>query len=290
MTRPADILRQYNILPRKRLSQSFLMDCNTIKKIADAAPVSSEDVVVEIGAGIGVLTEELAKKARRVIAVEIDNRLIEVLHDLFAGRSNVEIVSDDILKFNFSQISSQCGAKLQVVGNVPYAISSPVIFHLLSSRSAIDSFTLMLQKEVAERLVAAPDNKQYGVPSVLLQMHAQAENLFDVSANCFYPRPKVESSVLRGKFLDNPLVDPGDEKLFALLVKSAFAQRRKMLFNNLKRAGFLESCPESALQEILDQAAINGKRRAETLSVAEFGRLSSLLFIWFAEKSAQKRN
>jgi 16S rRNA (adenine1518-N6/adenine1519-N6)-dimethyltransferase len=285
MMRPGDILHRYGIVPRKGLSQSFLMDNNIIKKIADAAQVSSEDVVVEIGSGIGVLTDELAKSARQVIAVEIDIRLMEILKDSFAGCSHVEMISGDILKLNLSSISSQYGSKLHVVGNVPYSISSPVIFQLLSYRSVIRGFTLMLQKEVVERLVSPPDNKSYGVPSVLLQMYAHVERLFDVSANCFYPRPKVESSIIRGMIRKKPLVDAGDENLFSRLVKSAFARRRKMLFNSLKGSGLLEEYSEFDIKEALEDAGIDGRRRAETLSVEEFGYLSHLLFLRQSKKN-----
>ncbi len=167
-------------------------------KLPPPDDISSDDIVVEIGAGIGLLTKDIAQVAKRVIAVEIDPQLVKILHDQFDECSNVEIHSGDILKFDFSSISNKYNTKVNVIGNVPYNISSPVIFHLLSSRSVISCFTLMLQKEVVQRLVSLPDNKNYGVPSVLLQMYAEVERLFDVSANCFYPRPKVESSIIQG--------------------------------------------------------------------------------------------
>ncbi|MCK7477554.1 MAG: 16S rRNA (adenine(1518)-N(6)/adenine(1519)-N(6))-dimethyltransferase RsmA [Candidatus Moduliflexus flocculans] len=192
------------------------MDVNTIHKIAAAGRFSSDDIVVEIGAGIGLLTKDIAQVAKRVIAVEIDPQLVKILHDQFDECSNVEIHSCDILKFDISSISNNYNTKVNVIGNIPYNISSPVIFHLLSSRSVISCFTLMLQKEVVQRLVSLPDNKNYGVPSVLLQMYADIERLFDVSANCFYPRPKVESSIIQGKFREKPLFDLTDEAFFAV--------------------------------------------------------------------------
>ncbi|HDQ04332.1 MAG TPA: 16S rRNA (adenine(1518)-N(6)/adenine(1519)-N(6))-dimethyltransferase RsmA [Deltaproteobacteria bacterium] len=277
MVSPKEILKQYEIKPRKKLGQSFLLDVNTIHKIAAAGGISSDDVVVEIGAGIGVLTKDIAQNARRVIAVEIDPRLVTALQQQLAGHDNVEIASGDILKFDFASIADQYKSKVKVIGNVPYNISSPVIFHLLSYRSVISDFTLMLQKEVVERLVAPPDNKSYGVPSVILQMFAVVEKIFDVPASCFYPRPKVESSIIRGIFRQKPLVELADEAFFSRLVKAAFAQRRKTLMNNLKKAAFLANVSEEKIKEALDKAQIDGKRRGETLSVKEFGQLSNIL-------------
>ena len=277
MITPREILHQYGIRPRKKLGQSFLVDVNTIQKIAAAGRFSSDDIVVEIGAGIGVLTKDIAQVAKRVIAVEIDPQLVKILHDQFDECSNVEIHSCDILKFDISSISNNYNAKVNVIGNIPYNISSPVIFHLLSSRSAISCFTLMLQKEVVQRLVSLPDNKNYGVPSVLLQMYADVERLFDVSADCFYPRPKVESSIIQGKFREKPLFDLTDEAFFRRLVKASFAQRRKMLTNNLKNAKFLEEFSALELKDALDKAGIDGKRRGETLSLQEFSNLSNIL-------------
>ena len=277
MNTPMEILHRYRIRPNKRLGQSFLVDVNTIHKIAAAAQVTSEDIVLEIGAGIGVMTQQIARIAKRVIAVEIDPLLVEILRDQLAGFANVEIHSGDILKLDFNSISIDYNAKIKVIGNIPYNISSPVIFHLLSHRSVIGSFMLMLQKEVVERLVSPPNCKSYGVPSVLLQMHAAVEKYFDVSPGCFYPVPKVSSAVIGGVFREMPLLALSDEEHFTRLVKASFAQRRKMLMNNLKHAGFLEGLTDDDLQSTLDKAGIDGKRRGETLSVAEFGHLSNML-------------
>ncbi|MHB8139105.1 MAG: 16S rRNA (adenine(1518)-N(6)/adenine(1519)-N(6))-dimethyltransferase RsmA [Smithellaceae bacterium] len=277
MATPRDILQLYDIKPKKRLGQSFLVDVNTIKKIAASALISADDVVVEIGAGIGVMTREIAQIARRVIAVEIDPKLVATLREQLVLCSNVEIHSGDVLKFDFASISDKYNSKVKVVGNIPYNISSPVIFHLLSFRSAVRCFTLMLQKEVVQRLVSVPDNKHYGVPSVMLQMFAEVERLFDVPATCFFPRPNVESSIIQGTFREKPLMELADETFFSRLVKSSFAQRRKMLINNLKNAKFLEGLSDVNLQEALEASGIDGKRRGETLSVEEFGLLSNIL-------------
>ncbi|MGV8056546.1 MAG: 16S rRNA (adenine(1518)-N(6)/adenine(1519)-N(6))-dimethyltransferase RsmA [Smithellaceae bacterium] len=278
MSSPKDVIKHYDIKPRKKLGQSFLLDQNIIRKIAAAALISKEDIVVEIGAGIGVLTEILAQKSRKIIAVELDKNLVEVLKEKLAGYENVEIHSGDILKFDFNSISNTYGSKVRVVGNVPYNISSPLIFHLLSFRSVIDDFILMLQKEVVGRLVAMPDNKNYGVPSVLLQMFSSVEKIFDVPASCFFPQPKVESAVMRGTFLDKPLIELSNEAFFTQLVKAAFAQRRKMLINNLKNSNLLINIKEENIKGALVSAGISGRCRGETLSVAEFGNLSNLLY------------
>lgn len=277
MTTPKEILHQYGIKPNKKLGQSFLIDINVINRIVHAANISQEDIVVEIGAGIGVLTENIAKKAKRVIAVEIDRNLVEVLKDKLGVYDNVEVHCGDILKFDFNSISETHSSKIKIIGNVPYNISSPLIFRLLSFRPVISDFMLMLQKEIVQRLVSVPDNKIYGVPSVILQMFATAEKILDVPATCFYPQPKVESAIIKGSFREKPLVYLQDEIFFTVLVKAAFAQRRKMLINNLKNAKFLEGLSDDDLKEALDAAGIDGKRRGETLSISEFGNLSNIL-------------
>ena len=277
MLTPKDIINQYGIKPNKKLGQSFLVDINVINRIVKASEISCEDIVVEIGAGIGVLTESIAKKAKRVIAVEIDRNLVEVLKDKLGGYDNVEIHCADILKFDFNLVAQTHNSKIKIIGNVPYNISSPLIFRLLSFRPVISDFLLMLQKEIVQRLVSVPDNKIYGVPSVILQMFATVEKIFDVPSTCFYPQPKVESAVVRGIFRDKPLVYLQDEIFFAGLVKASFAQRRKMLINNLKNSKLLADVEEEKIKEVLSIAGIDGKRRGETLSVEEFGKLSNLL-------------
>jgi len=254
------------------------MEQNVIRNISAIAQVTKNDIVVEIGAGIGVLTEDLAQTAAKLIAVELDDQLVEVLKDKLWKYNNVQIYSGDILKFDFGAIVRDGEQKIKVIGNVPYNISSPVLFHLLSFRKIIDSFVLMLQKEVIQRLVASPGGKDYGVPSVILQMFASVEKVLDVPAGCFYPRPKVESSVIKGFFLKRPFVELAEEEFFIRLVRDAFAQRRKMLINNLKKSKLLEGFSDVDLKEALDAAGIDGQRRGETLSVEEFGLLSYILY------------
>ncbi|PKN38318.1 MAG: ribosomal RNA small subunit methyltransferase A [Deltaproteobacteria bacterium HGW-Deltaproteobacteria-2] len=277
MNSPKEIIRLYEIKPRKKLGQSFLMDKSVIEQICTIAQVTKNDIVVEIGAGIGVLTQELAQNAAKLIAVEVDNKLVGVLKDKLLKYKNVEIYSGDILKFDFETISRSEQQKIKVIGNIPYNISSPVLFRLLSFRKVINSFVIMLQKEVVQRLTAVPGGKDYGVPSVILQMFAMVEKIMDVPAGCFYPVPKVESSVMKGFFLEKPVVDLADEDFFIKLVRDAFAQRRKMLINNLKKSKLLEEFSELLLKESLEITGIDGRRRSETLSIKEFGYLSNIL-------------
>ena len=278
MNSPREIINRYAIKPRKSMGQSFLMEQNVIEQIASIANVTENDIVVEIGAGIGVLTEYLAQKAAKLVAVELDDQLVRVLEDRLSKYDNVQIYHGNILQFDFREVTGSESRKIKIVGNIPYNISSPVLFYLLSFRDVINSFVLMMQKEVVQRLVASPGCKSYGVPSVILQMFADVEKVLDVPASNFYPRPKVESSVMKGFFLERPLVQLADEDFFMKLVRDAFAQRRKMLINNLKKSKLLEGVSESVLREALKLAGIDGQRRGETLSVEELGLLSNILY------------
>jgi 16S rRNA (adenine1518-N6/adenine1519-N6)-dimethyltransferase len=277
MPSPREIITHYAIKPRKNLGQSFLMEESVIGNIAAAANVTGNDIVVEIGAGIGVLTEKLSRNAARVIAVELDDQLAYVLRDRLSAYHNIQIYHGNILGFDFREIAREKEQKIKIVGNIPYNISSPVLFYLLSFRDVIDSFVLMMQKEVIARLVASPGGKSYGVPSVLLQMFAAVEKILDVGASCFYPRPKVESSVMKGFFRESSFTKLTDEDFFTRLVRDAFAKRRKTLMNNLKQSKLLEGTPESLLKDALVSAGIDSMRRGETLSIEEFGNLSNIL-------------
>lgn len=277
MTSPREVISHYAIKPRKNLGQSFLMNESVIQRIASAANLTDNDIVVEIGSGIGVLTEYLAQNAAEVIAVELDDNLADILKDRLSQYSNVNIHHGNILRFNFETIAAAKGRKIKIIGNIPYNISSPVLFYLLSHRKFIDSFVMMMQKEVVQRLVAFPGGKDYGVPSVILQMFAAVEKVLDVPASDFYPRPKVESAVIKGSFMEGSLVELDDEGFFIRLVRDAFAQRRKMLMNNLKKSKLLEGVSESFLKEAMMSAGIDLHRRGETLSVQEFGLLSNIL-------------
>jgi 16S rRNA (adenine1518-N6/adenine1519-N6)-dimethyltransferase len=256
-------LTQYDVRPRKRLGQSFLRDGNMIRRIVDLVEAAADETVVEIGAGLGLLTSELAQKAGRVIALEIDPRLVSALRDRFSGNARVEIVPGDVLDYDFS--SALHGGKIKVIGNIPYHISTPILFRLLEFRRSISTMVLMFQKELADRIMAPPGKKEYGIPSVVIARSASATRAMNVPPSCFYPEPGVVSSVLRIVMREDQ-VTPEEESLFLMTVRAAFAQRRKTLWNNLRAAGFATD----TLERVLAKTGIEGVRRAETLTVEEF--------------------
>ncbi len=264
------ILTRYDIRPRKRLGQSFLEDMNMIRRIAALADATEQEIVVEIGAGLGLLTSELALRAGKVVALEYDPRLVSVLRERFSGEERVEIVPGDALDYHFSSPSP--GRRIKVVGNLPYNISSPLLFRLLACRRSISSMVLMFQKELADRIMAAPGKKDYGIPSVMIARYATATREMNVPPTCFFPEPSVTSSVLRIVMREDQ-VTPEEERLFSMTVRAAFAQRRKTLWNNLRSAGFADE----TLEAVLAQTGIEGIRRAETVTVDEFGKLTAAL-------------
>ena len=270
------MVAQYEIHPRKRLGQSFLEDMNIIRRIVALADPAGDETVVEIGAGLGSMTEELAKRAGRVIALEVDQRLVGVLRERFAEQGRVEVLQMDVLKYDFS---SACpGGRIKVVGNIPYPISSPILFRLLDFRRSISLMILMFQKELADRITAPPGTKDYGIPSVLVARYTRATCELTVPPTCFYPAPDVVSSVLRITVRQEPHLS--DEALFAKIVRAAFAQRRKTLWNNLRHSGI----PEEMVGRMFAGSGIDRTRRAETLSLEEF----SLLTTAWIESGADK--
>ena len=266
MTTVRKLLAAHDIRPRKRLGQSFLTDMNVMKRIAALAAPAAGETVVEIGAGLGFMTEELAKTARRVIALEVDPRLLNVLHERLDGIKNIEVLAQDVLKYDFSTPDKY--RKIKVIGNIPYYISSPILFRLLSFRNAIASCILMLQKELADRITAAPGSKKYGIPSVMVAKYTEATYEMTVPPQCFYPVPEVASAVVRLTFKEGP--EDSRDDLFNKLVHAAFAHRRKNIFNNLLYMGFSRDALETALAE----SGIEPGRRAETLTLEEFTKLT----------------
>jgi 16S rRNA (adenine1518-N6/adenine1519-N6)-dimethyltransferase len=266
MTSIRKMLARYDIHPRKRLGQSFLEDMNIIRRIVALAEPAGNETVVEIGAGLGFMTEELAKKAGRVIALEVDPRLTAVLRERFIGQDRVEVLQADVLKFDFSSPCS--GERIKVVGNIPYHISSPILFRLLDFRRSISSMIMMFQKELADRIAAPPGTKNYGIPSVMVARYTRATSELTVPPTCFYPVPDVVSSVLRIVVREES--DLPDEALFAKIVRAAFAQRRKTLWNNLRQIGL----SDERVDMLFTRSGIDRNRRAETLSVEEFALLT----------------
>jgi len=251
MNSPIQILNQYKIKPRKKLGQSFLIDMNIIKSIVNKADINKTDIVVEIGSGIGILTEYLAQKAEKVIAVELDKTLVLVLQQRLKDYVNIEINHGNILNLNFKEIADRECKKIKIIGNIPYNITNLLLFRLLYYKNNINYFTLMMQEEVVERLLSKPGKKEYGVTSVIMQMFSYMERVMDVKSSSFLPRPKVESSVIRGFFRKEYMVDLNNEELFKQIVRLSFSQRRKMVINNLKRFKLFENTSEIELKKHL---------------------------------------
>ena len=275
------ILKKYQVQPLKRLSQSFLRDDNMARKIVAAADIQETDIVLEIGAGHGILTRLLVPAARQVIAIDIDPAMIAILEKELVQEQegNIRIILADILKMDIAGLCGEFpGRQLKVIGNIPYAISTEILFHLLSHRRLISQTVLMVQREVADRLTGLPGTKAYGVPTVLLSMHARLVKLFDVPPQCFYPRPRVMSSVISLTFREQPRVDLLDEVFFTVIVKAAFSSRRKTLWNNLRSAACLRHVEADKLKAALASCGLDERIRGEALPVDLFGVLSNKLF------------
>lgn len=275
MTAPRTILREHGIRPRKRLGQSFLEDVNVMKKIIRAAGIGERDTVVEIGAGLGIMTELLAGSAEKVIALDVDPRMVEILRERLGRYPHVEVVLADVLTYDFSACSSSSSGKIKVMGNIPYNISSQILFRLIAFRRFISTAVLLVQKEVADRITAAVGTKEYGIPSVALSLYARVSREFTVPPGCFFPEPKVTSAVLKIMFREQPLMELRDEDLFLQIVKIAFSKRRKTLLNAFRHAA-LPGYASKDLLPVFAAAGIDAQRRGETLSPEEFGILSNL--------------
>jgi 16S rRNA (adenine1518-N6/adenine1519-N6)-dimethyltransferase len=249
---------------RKHLGQHFLHDPSILRRIVQAAQLFREDLVIEIGPGPGRLTRMLAENVRNVIAIELDDTLFEKLETELAEYKNVELIHGDALKYPYENLPD-----FKVVANIPYYITTPIIFRLLDARKNLKSMTLTVQKEVAERIVAKPGGKDYGVLSIMVRYYAEPSFKFIIPKEAFRPMPKVDSTVLYIKILERPSVDIEDKEIFFRIVRTAFSQRRKMLSNSLKTL-------RGDAKEWLAAAGIDSDRRPETLSIEEFARLANL--------------
>lgn len=269
---PREFFLSRGIVPKKTLGQSFLVDLRILERIGEIAELSGQDEVVEIGAGLGVLTTFLGERVKRVIAIEKDPRFIDKLKEITVPFGNIELVHQDALGIEFKKF--YLGNKLKVVSNLPYSVSSPILIKLLDEREVFSLMVLMVQKEVGERIVASPGTKAYGSISVLIQTYMDAEIKLHVPPSAFWPQPKVESVVLKLIPLSSPRVNVPDERFFRRVVKAAFSSRRKILANSLSSI-----FPREMVEAILKAAEIDRKRRAETLSLEEFGRIAHEAFI-----------
>ena len=263
------ILNRFKLRADKKLGQNFLIDENVVCQIVAAAELSEADTVLEVGPGIGTLTQGIAESKARVVAVELDTRLLPVLATTLNGYDNVRVVHGDILKVN---IMEEVGApSFKVCANLPYYITTPIIFALLEKRLPMERLVAMVQKEVAERMAAQPGGKEYGALSVAIQYYTEPKIAFIVPPTSFIPAPAVESAVIVCKRRSKPPVEVCDEGLFFRVVKAAFSLRRKMLSNSLKNMGI----KSEQVSKWLELAGVDGKRRAETLSLEDFAKLTN---------------
>ncbi|MBQ9615247.1 MAG: 16S rRNA (adenine(1518)-N(6)/adenine(1519)-N(6))-dimethyltransferase RsmA [Selenomonadaceae bacterium] len=262
------ILKVFHLRASKKLGQNFLIDAAVVRGIVEAAELQEGERVLEIGPGIGTLTQGLAESGAQVTAVELDKKLPAVLAETLKGYENVRIVQGDILKTDIRELMGD--APFKVAANLPYYITTPILMALLEQRLPIRKIVTMVQKEVAERMIAPPGSKTYGALSVAVQYYTAPEIVLDVPPKSFIPAPEVDSVVIACKVRGEPPVTVRDEKLFFRVVKAAFGQRRKTLSNALKGAGFLKD----EVQEALEKAGIEAARRGETLSLEEFAQLA----------------
>ncbi len=267
-------MKQYGLIPKKKWGQHFLIDRNILNKVIRTAQVGNMDQVLEIGPGLGEMTFALARQAKSVIAVEIDSKLVEILKKKAVDYPNVEVVKGDILKIDFNQLCGREGGRIKVVANLPYQISAPLLFRFIGSEEIFSTLTLMLQKEVAERMVALPGRKEYGPLSIFVQLVWDLSIHFFVKPSAFSPPPKVESAVVHMAWKKRPMFKLEDEDWFKRVVRASFSYRRKTLANALKHSGlpFLQD-----LERRIESIGIDPRRRPETLTIQEFARLAEAL-------------
>lgn len=279
-TRTRAIMETYGLTFKKSLGQNFLTDINVLKKIVAVAEVSEADDVIEIGPGIGALTEQLAKSAHQVLALEIDDRLLPVLKETLAPYPNVEVIHQDILKANLKELIAEHfdgQHRLKIVANLPYYITTPIIMHLLATELAFDQIVVMMQKEVANRLAAQPGSKDYGSLSIGVQYEMDCQVAFIVPKTVFVPQPKVDSAIISLTKKKAKEYQPQDERFFHQLVRGAFMHRRKSLWNNLQGLYGKQAEVKEKLSQALAQAEIEPSVRAERLTIADFVRLADCL-------------
>ena len=273
-----EIIQKYEFDFQKKFGQNFLIDGRVLEKIMDAADISGDDFVLEIGPGIGTMTQYLAERARAVMAVEIDRNLIPILSETLKEYDNVSVLNADILKVDLTKVAEEKneGRPIKVVANLPYYITTPIIMGLFESHVPVENITVMVQKEVAERMQAGPGTKDYGALSLAVQYYAEPYIAANVPPNCFMPRPKVGSAVIRLTRHKNPPVQADNEKLLFQLIRASFNQRRKTLQNGIKNYSGLNFSKEEVAQA-LEQMGVSPTIRGEALTLEQFAQLSNLL-------------
>ena len=280
-----EVLNKYKFVFQKKFGQNFLIDEHVLGKIIRSAEITEDDFVVEIGPGIGTLTQYLAASAREVAAIEIDDALIPILEDTLSTYDNVTVIHEDVLKVDLCKLAEEKngGKPIKVVANLPYYITTPIIMGLFENHVPVESITIMVQKEVADRMKTGPGSKDYGALSLAVQYYAKPELVANVPPNCFMPRPRVGSAVIRLTRHTEAPVEAEDEKLMFQIIRASFNQRRKTLVNGLGNAPELH-IPKEMTTEVLDEMGLSASVRGEALTLAQFAELSNR--IW--EKRMQK--
>ncbi len=270
----AQLRAKHDFRHSKSLGQNFLSDKNIIDAIIEGSEIGAEDLVIEIGPGMGVLTAAAAECASRVVAVEIDRHLIPILTETLENYDNVEIINADVMKTDLSEVVEKyrTSGKVRIIGNLPYYITTPIVMKLLEERVPADSITIMMQKEVADRIKASPGSKTYGALSVAVGFYCTVRHIANAPKEVFVPRPKVDSTVIRLDVRQERPVDLVDEKLFFETIKKGFGQRRKTLLNSLTG---IRGMPKESIAAVLADCGIDSRRRAETLSMSEFADLAN---------------
>lgn len=277
-----EILQKYDFHIQKKYGQNFLIDQSVLNRIVEAAGIEGDDCVLEIGPGLGTMTRCLAERAGRVAAVEIDRNLIPVLKETLAGYDNITLINDDILKVDLNGIAAELngGRPVKVVANLPYYITTPIIMKLLESHVPLQSITVMVQKEVADRMQAGPGTKDYGALSLAVQYYAKPEIVANVPPNCFIPRPSVGSAVIRLTRYEKPPVQVRDETGLFTLIRAAFNQRRKTLTNALYNAQGLH-IPKERTAQALERLGLPSSVRGEALTLEQFAALDFLIYAFY---------
>ena len=274
-----EVLQKYHFVFQKRFGQNFLIDTHVLDKIIAAAEITKDDFVLEIGPGIGTMTQYLACAARKVVAVEIDKALIPILEDTLSDYDNARVINNDVLKVDIAKLAEEenGGKPIKVVANLPYYITTPIIMGLFENHVPIKSITVMVQKEVADRMQVGPGTKDYGALSLAVQYYAKPYIVANVPPNCFMPRPKVGSAVIRLERYEEPPVKVKDEKLMFRIIRASFNQRRKTLANGLKNSAELDYTKEE-IEAAIEALGRGASIRGEALTLEEFAKLADFLY------------
>jgi 16S rRNA (adenine1518-N6/adenine1519-N6)-dimethyltransferase len=283
-----EVLQKYQFRFQKKYGQNFLIDTNILEEIISAAEITKDDFVLEIGPGIGTMTQYLCEAAKSVVAVEIDTSLIPILNDTLSAYDNVEVMNADILKVDIEKLAREKnnGQPIKVVANLPYYITTPIIMELFESHVPIDSITIMVQKEVADRMKEGPGSKEYGALSLAVQYYAKPEIVLEVPPSCFMPQPKVGSAVIRLTRHEKPPVDVLSEKLLFQVIRASFNQRRKTLANGLNNFGAF-SLPKEEITGCIESLGVPANIRGEALSLSQFAELSNIIFKKMKSKKSE---